>query len=469
MWLLQPTFAAALALTLAASSALAEPAAVTERPVVISLPAALAYARVHQPSLTAARARLLAAQRESDVPRAEWAPRIGGLAEVVGATVNNSTATFLTDPSVSLARVGSSHFDGTGSPPDWQPYATTVLAVGVRQEVYDFGRIAAQSATLGALADVERARVRATQLDLDFAVADSFYAVLAAHGVLEAAAQAETRSRAHLDFEASAVAAGLRDPIAKTRAEADLARFEVGRVRAARSLRIARIALAAAIGSPQTELDAETTTEGPPPPIPSGDQAAARAVDHEPTVAALEAQVRSQDLGARAISALLRPNLYLSAAFSMRGGGGPASSATAKSATYNGFLPETPNYDAGLVLSIPLFDAAIDKRAAAASARADALRADTEAYKIRVRQAAREAVERVRQREETLVALERAGQAARANADQAEARERNGLGTSTELADAEALRADAEIQLTIGRFQLRTARSGLARRIAENP
>ncbi len=460
-------------MTLAASAASADPAAGTslsgEAPGSISLNAALAFARAHQPSLIAARARLLAAQREAEIPKAEWAPRVGGLAEFVGATVNNSTATVLSDPSVSLARVGSSHFAGTGSPPDWQPYATTVLAVGIRQEVFDFGRIAAQSATLGALADVERARARATQLDLDFAVADAFYAVLAAHGVLEAAGQAETRSRAHRDFAASAVAAGLRDPIARTRAEADLARFEVGRVRAARGLRIARIALAAAIGSPHTELDAEMSEEGSPLSVPSGDVAAARAVEHEPTILALEAQVRSQDLAGRAISALLRPNLYISAAFSMRGGGGPASSAAAKPPTYDGFLPETPNYDVGLVLSIPLFDAAINRRAAASDARADALRAETDAYKIRVRQAARESVERVRQAEETLVALERAAQAARANADQAEARERNGLGTSTELADAEALRADAEIQLTIGRFQLRSARSGLARRIAETP
>ena len=151
----------------------------------------------------------------------------------------------------------------------------------------------------------------------------------------------------------------------------------------------------------------------------------------------------------------------------MRAGGGPATGPAEP--TYGGWLPEVPNYHLGLVLSVPLFDAGVRKRAAAASARARALEADAEAQRIRIQQAARQAVERVHQTEESLRALERAADAARANADQASARFTNGLGTSTERADAEALRAEAEVQLTIGRFQFRVARSALARRIAEDP
>ena len=65
-----------------------------------------------------------------------------------------------------------------------------------------------------------------------------------------------------------------------------------------------------------------------------------------------------------------------------------------------------------------------------------------------------------------LVGLERAVDAARANYAQAEARFKAGLGTSLELADAEAVRTDAEIQLAVG--QLRRAarpRASLARLI----
>jgi outer membrane protein TolC len=69
--------------------------------------------------------------------------------------------------------------------------------------------------------------------------------------------------------------------------------------------------------------------------------------------------------------------------------------------------------------------------------------------------------------ERSLDALERGAEAARANYDQAENRIKVGLGTATELADAQALRTDAEIQLAIGRFQMARTRSALERAIAE--
>jgi outer membrane protein TolC len=69
----------------------------------------------------------------------------------------------------------------------------------------------------------------------------------------------------------------------------------------------------------------------------------------------------------------------------------------------------------------------------------------------------------------TLVGLERAVEAAHANYAQAEARFKAGLGTSLELADAENVRTDAEIQLAVGHFQVRRTRAALSRLIAEGP
>ena len=68
---------------------------------------------------------------------------------------------------------------------------------------------------------------------------------------------------------------------------------------------------------------------------------------------------------------------------------------------------------------------------------------------------------------QALGALQRGAEAARANYDQADNRFRVGLGTSTELADAQALRTEAEIQLAIGQFQVARTRAGLDRAIAE--
>ena len=66
-----------------------------------------------------------------------------------------------------------------------------------------------------------------------------------------------------------------------------------------------------------------------------------------------------------------------------------------------------------------------------------------------------------------LPGFRRAVEAARANYAQADARFRSGLGTSVELADAEALRTDAEIQVALGEFQLARARSQFGRAISE--
>src|SRR5262249_27541129 len=100
-----PAMALAAAIALDSSSSGAAPSdpnvpsspdvAPAPSPPVFTIDQAIAYARGHQPTLAAARARYQAAALEADVPSAQWLPQFGALAEVVGATVNNSTATTL--------------------------------------------------------------------------------------------------------------------------------------------------------------------------------------------------------------------------------------------------------------------------------------------------------------------------------------------------------------------------------------
>ena len=67
----------------------------------------------------------------------------------------------------------------------------------------------------------------------------------------------------------------------------------------------------------------------------------------------------------------------------------------------------------------------------------------------------------------SLASLVRAVEAAVANYAQAEARFKAGMGTALELADAEYLRTDAEIQLAGGKFELSRARAVLGKLLAE--
>jgi outer membrane protein TolC len=436
----------------------------------MTLPEALAYAHEHQPSLASARARLEAVQRDASAVRAEWLPRFSGVAELMGSTANNSTTTQLTGGpagGIDVLRIGATKVNPTEQL-DWKPYGSTLVGVGVRQEVFDFGRIAAQASAVEALGELEKARSEATVLTVEFAVTEAYYAVLAARNVLSASEEAYARAKVHRDFAEAAVRSGVRPPIELTRAEADSTRFDVGRIRARAGVRVARSVLAAAVGAPRAEIDAKPAQgPGDGDQLPTPEQVEGRVLSSSPILRMGEAAVRAQHAQTTAIGAQMRPNLLFSAAFTSRAGGAPPSSGAVPWG--DGFVPVIPNYGFGVVLSWPLWDPTIRGRVAASEAREEATRADLAAARTATVHAAQQELQRVEMAHDAVQALERALAAAKANAEQAEARFTAGLGTSTELADAEGVRVEAEIALAAGRFQWMTARAALARAMAEEP
>ena len=440
-----------------AESAVVEPPSVPE----MSLRTALSYAQAHEPGLQAARERLRAAKQEAEVPAAQWSPTFGALAEFVEGTSNNSTATQLSAGAVDLPRIGGTAVSDRAQ---FRPEATTLLAIGARQEIYDFGRIAAQSAAARALAAISESELRHTRLDLRLAVTNAYYSVRAARALLDVAAQAEARAAVHRDLARAAVQSGLRSPIEATRADADVTRFEVARVRALGSLVVSRGVFAATVGYDQPELDASDEAANEPR-FPSRAEAETRAVESDPAVREAIEKVRAEHALGESLSASLRPNLSASAALSMRAGGAAASNDVV--AEGRGFVPNVPNYSLGVVLNWPFFEPVTQARVRALHAREHALADEVEVARQRAFSRTRQAYQGVAIADAALGALENSVRAARANHEQAEGRFRAGLGTATELADAETLRLDAEVERAIGRFQAATARAELERAIAD--
>jgi len=441
-----------------AESAAPEPPPVPQ----MSLRTALAYAQAHEPGLQAARERLRAAKQEAEIPAAQWHPSFGALGEFVEGTSNNSTATQLSASAVDLPRIGGTAVSDRAQ---FRPEATTLLALGARQEIYDFGRIAAQSAAARALAAISESELRHTRLDLRLAVTNAYYSVRAAHALLDVAAQAEARAAVHRELARAAVQSGLRSPIEVTRADADVTRFEVARIRAFGSLVVSRGVFAAAVGYEQPELDANDETADEPH-FPARAEAEARAVELDPAVQEAIEKVRAEHSLAESVSASLRPNLSASAAISVRAGGAAASNDVVPDG--RGFVPNVPNYSAGIVLNWPFFEPVTHARVRAIHAREHALADEVEVARQRAFSRTRQAYEGVAIADAALGALEKSVQAARANHEQAEGRFRAGLGTATELADAETLRLDAEVERVIGRFHAATARAELERAIASD-
>jgi outer membrane protein TolC len=428
----------------------------------VRLEEALRVARERRPSLAEARARIAAARAEADVPRAQWKPRLGASAQALAATENNTTASYVGDREVAVPRIGSGKFVTTS--PTMKPYASTFVGLGLAQELFDFGRIAAEAAAADALVEIEAGRADAERLAVDLAVREAFYAVRAGHAVVAAATSAVTRATAHRDLAAAGVASGLRPPIERTRAEADLARFELGRVRAEGALVAAEGALAAAMGADELEIDA---AEGDTEPLdaPSLARALELAGTRDPVVRAALARLAAQRARTKAVGAADRPELALTAALTALAGGGPSSSGDA--ASFGGALPYVPNWDAGLVLRVPIYDGVTRARAEAARRREDVELAGVAAAKRDGAAAVERAFVTLETARAAMPALERVRDAAAANAAQAEARFSAGLGTGVELADAEALRTQAEIDVAVGRFEVARARAALGRAIGE--
>ena len=426
----------------------------------MALSEALQYARAHQPTLAAAQARLAASLADAAVPGAAYYPRLGLTAQAFEATTNNTTATYLGVAPVDLPRIGATRVDTR----TWSPAASTIAALGLRQEIFDFGRIAAQEAVASAAVDAERGRADAARLDVDFSVENAFYVVLTAKGLRDVADSALQRSKLNHDTAAAGVAAQLRDPIELTRADADLARFQVARERAEDGLATAQAAFAAVVGVPDPLLDASGSASQPRP-APTPADALAQALANDPGLHERRALLARQEASTRSLAAELRPDLSLSSTVSGRGGDAlPSSGVPGADGTWR---PDVPNWDVGLVLTWPLFDQGVRAREAASGALEQARSAEIEEREQQLRARVQRAYLDFEAARRALPALEKSRAVAGANYEQAEARFKADLGSSTELADAQAVLAEAEGAVTVGHYDVSRARALLGRVVAE--
>ncbi len=427
----------------------------------VTLREAISYARQHQPSLAAARARVEVAREQAQLPRAAWDPKIAAGAELLVGTNNNTTASYGGPIGFFVPRIGGTP---ANAPAKWTPEPSTLAGIGVLKEVYDFGRLTTQAKALDLFAQAAEEDAQLADLDLTLYVEESFYAVAGAHAVLKASEAAVQRATSHRDLAQAGVNAKLRPPIELTRADADLARFEVERVRAQGALTSTQAVLAAAIGAPDAAIDAGTDDVAYPA-FPALDAAVRELDQREPSLRAATDALRGQHQLTRSIEAELRPDLSIVAGLTGRAGGAPVT--TNPSPAGDGWVPDVPNWDVMAMLMWPLFDRTVDVRAETSRRLEHVRAAEVDAERERLRGRAAQVYVDLDVAQSALPALQRSLDAARANQDQADARFRSGLATAVELADAEALLTDAEIQLAIGQFQLARARARLARVIAE--
>jgi outer membrane protein len=339
----------------------------------MTLPEAIAYAHQHQPAIHAAVARVSARMAEASVPSAQWLPTVGVSAQAYGMTANNTTGTYLQTTSLDVPRIGATPAASSFASSHLAPYASTFVGAGVMQELFDFGRIGAQRAAADELVNAERHGADATRLDVDFGVEEAYFSVFAAKSIVVASDQAFDRARVHRDFAKRGVDSGLRSPIELTRAEADLARFAVGRVRAQGGLVIAQSVLAASIGAPDPAVD--VASEAPQvADLPSLNEALERAQVRDPRMAEAIAELRAAEAKTRAVGAELRPDLGLTGTISGRAGGAPGTAAGYTAPSGDGWLPVIPNWDSSPTYRTGTSGSCCRGRSSTARSRRDATR-----------------------------------------------------------------------------------------------
>lgn len=412
----------------------------------LTLADAVEAARRDAPAALEAAARARAAAATVSEAQAANQPRLDGLWQLNRASRNNVFGLLLPQnvvPAISGPVLGTDSFGSA-----WGSAAGLLFSI----EVYDFGRRGRAIDAARAQAAAGEAAAEAVRLRAGVAAADAYLQSLGA----EQAAVAARANRSRLEnlerTIRALVDAELRPGADQSRVEAELAAARNQVIGREQALALARLQLAAAIGRP----DASPTLDpgrllvqlpvAPPdvPTVPS------------PTVRAAEASVAAAEAKLEAIGRLFRPKIVFSAALAARASGANVDGTIDGSA---GLWPNVPNWAAGVTVTFPFFD----KTSNGARARVEAANADGERARLAgISQQARTETLQAR------VLVEAAARmianvpaqvaAARQSEAQARARYEAGLTGITEVADAQRMLADAEVEEALSVLALWRAR-----------
>lgn len=422
------------------------------QPTAVTLGQAVESALKRYPSIQVSREEMARAAAAIQLARTAYLPRVEALAQVNRATRNNVFGMLLPQsviPPISGPVLGSNNL-GTA----WG----SALGALVTWEPFDFGLRRAASAIAGAERAQSEAALRRTQFDVAVAAADAYLTLVAAGETVAAAKAGVDRAEVVARTTAARVDAQLRPGADQSRAEAELAAARTQWIQAQQAAEIARATLAQFTGGDPAQLAVTAGgLLGPAPeqaPLPL-DTAA------NPVVGEQNAAIETARAQLRALERSFFPRFYLQGSAYTRGTG--AETGGARLGGVNGLAPDVQNYALGFSVSFPLSELpSLRAREAAQSAtvRAQAARAEQIAVEIRAQWnravAALGGARRIAANTPVQVS------AARAAATQAAARYQSGLGIIDDVAGAERLLTQAEIDDAIARLNVWRGLLGIA-------
>lgn len=416
----------------------------TTPPAPLKLDAAVELALSNYPAIKTAQAQADAAKTNIEVARTAYLPRLDFLYQENRATRNNVFGALLPQsiiPSISGPVLGTESWESTfgsagGTLFSWEPF--------------DFGVRKAQVNVARAITNQANANISVTELEVATNAADAFMALAANEQAVKAAEANLARAHAFASAVHVLVNNQLRAGAEGARVDAELSMARTQLLRARQLTEVSRAALAEALGTPEAsvsivsdpllELPADTTT--PPPRF-----------DFHPLALAQKSAIEIVQAREQVLARSYVPRFNLQGSVSARGTGALTNGLL--EGGWHGLFPTTPNYGVGMTVTFPAFDI----------------------FSIRARrhvEAGNEAVERARY-DQTIQALKGQNSRAQALIDGAVhiaqetpaelkaaqeverltvERYKYGLATVTEVADAQRLLAQAEIDDRVARLNV---------------
>jgi len=422
------------------------PRVLAQAPDAFTLDRAMQYALDHYPAVRVAVEQVAVSSAGVNVARSAYLPRLDALWQSSRATANNIFGQVLPQPVIPA--LSGPVLTSTSSQSVWGS-ATGALFTW---EPVDFGL--RNAAVAGAEAAVTEARAgeALTRLDVQRAVGTAFLNAVAA-GRAVVAAQADVDRREALARTVHALVDNqLRPGADASRADAERAAAQTHRIQAQQVLAIAQTTLARVLGiGGSVRADGDALLEHVPP---GGAAAATGAPAAHPLAQARQAAVESATARQQVLSRTDLPRVYLLSSVFARGSGANVTGTFDGGA--DGLGLERANWAAGIQVVFPnVFDfssLSARKAAAAASARAETARHDEALLTIASeRQAASAVVQAAR-----AIAANTPVQvaAARQSVTQATARYQAGLTGIADVADAQSLMAQSDMQDQIARVDV---------------
>jgi outer membrane protein len=409
------------------------------------------------PSIQVSQEQMNQAAAGIQLARTAFLPKLDALAQANAATRNNVFGLLLPQsviPAISGPVLGSNN---TGAV--WG----SALGALVTWEPFDFGLRRANVATSAAAKAHAEASVKRTRFEVAAATTDAFLTIIAAQETVRAAQAGLERTNTIVRTISAQVNSGLRPGADQSRAEAEVAGARTQLIQAEQSVDLAKVNLCQFIGADPAQIEINS---GNMEQLPAERSAGSLNTASNPAAIEQGTVIEQAKAQLKALERSYFPKFYLQGSAYARGTGAELNGE--RLGGLNGLAPTVQNVAVGFSVVFPLMDLpSLRAREAAQAAviRAESARAGLIALELRSRW--NRAVVMVKSARRIAANTPLQVTAATRALEQATARYQAGLSNIDEVAEAQRLLTQAEIEDALARLSVWRSLLGIATAVGD--